>query len=196
MTFNILITGVGGQGTVLASRLIAAAAMKRGLDVRTTETIGMAQRGGSVVSHTRIGESIYSPLIPVGAAHAMLALEPAEALRSLRYLRADATMIVCDIAIKPAADMRSAELYDAGAVLNYLKTQITDTIVINGRPLKERSAKTFNVALLGAAVERGIFPFAPEAMLEAISEMPRFKDENITAFENGRRTYDASIGKH
>ena len=72
MTKNVLLCGVGGQGTVLASRLIALAAMEKGMEARGAETIGMAQRGGSVVSHVRIGEEIYSPLIPHGGADVRL----------------------------------------------------------------------------------------------------------------------------
>ena len=86
MKVNIMIAGVGGQGTVLASKLIAAAAMKQGFDVRTTETIGMAQRGGGVVSHIRMGENIFSPLIPPGKADVLIAFEPAEAVRQLPFL--------------------------------------------------------------------------------------------------------------
>ena len=83
---NLLIAGVGGQGTVLASKLIAAAAMNKGLDVRTTETIGMAQRGGSVVSHVRMGRNVHSPLIRPKRAQAIIGFEPAEAVRILHYL--------------------------------------------------------------------------------------------------------------
>ena len=184
MTYNILITGVGGQGTVLASRLIAAAAMKRGMDVRTTETIGMAQRGGSVVSHTRIGDSIYSPLIPVGAAHIMIALEPSEALRNLHYLSPKGLLVVCDIAIKSIADPDGA-MYDADAVINYFKANAHRTVVVNGKPLKEKSPKTLNVALLGAAAACGGFPFDSQALLDVISEMPRFAEMNKTAFTDG-----------
>ncbi|MCL2267332.1 MAG: 2-oxoacid:acceptor oxidoreductase family protein, partial [Treponema sp.] len=86
MTFNCIIAGVGGQGTVLASKLIAAAAMKKGFDARTTETIGMAQRGGSVFGHIRIGDNIFSPLVPLGKADAIIAFEPSEAVRQLPYL--------------------------------------------------------------------------------------------------------------
>ena len=88
MNKNCLLCGVGGQGVVLASKLIAFAAMRQGKSVRTAETIGMAQRGGSVVSHVRIGEEIYSPQIPLKSADLILAFEPAEAVRSLPYLKA------------------------------------------------------------------------------------------------------------
>ena len=83
MRKNVLVCGVGGQGTVLASRLIALAAMEKGMEARGAETIGMAQRGGSVVSHVRIGEEIHSPLIPYKAADVIIGFEPAEAVRCL-----------------------------------------------------------------------------------------------------------------
>ena len=84
---NILLTGVGGQGTVLAAKVLAQAALEKGWQVRTAETIGMAQRGGSVVSHVRYGSQIETPLIPEHSADVMIAFEPAEAVRCLRYLR-------------------------------------------------------------------------------------------------------------
>ena len=87
MNKNCLLCGVGGQGVVLASKLIAYGAMEKGMFVRTSETIGMAQRGGSVVSHVRMGEEIHSPMIPKGCADVLLAFEPAEAVRNLSYLR-------------------------------------------------------------------------------------------------------------
>jgi len=190
MTVNILITGVGGQGTVLASRLIAAAAMRRGYDVRTAETIGMAQRGGSVVSHTRIGNNIHSPLIPMGKAHAMIALEPAEAYRNLDFLSPGGKLIVCDVPVMPAG----AASYDADAVADYLKSVIPNTVVIKGRAM-DISSKTLNVAMLGAAAESVVFPFETSALLEVISEM-RFKDENLRAFAEGGKKYATYIGKY
>jgi indolepyruvate ferredoxin oxidoreductase beta subunit len=194
MTFNCMIAGVGGQGTVLASKLIAAAAMKRGYDVRTTETIGMAQRGGSVVSHVRIGENMYSPLIPPGAAHALIAFEPAEAVRQLPYLRADGLLIVCDSAIKPVADPKAAP-YEAAAMIGYLTANVSKLVVIDGRRLMEQGAKTLNVALLGVAAHSGIFPFDADTLKEVIPEMlaRRFWDMNVQSFELGR-TYHEHIG--
>jgi indolepyruvate ferredoxin oxidoreductase beta subunit len=164
----------------LASKLIAAAAMKRGYDVRTTETIGMAQRGGSVVSHVRIGENIYSPLIPPGAAQALIAFEPAEAVRQLSYLCADGLMIVCDSAIKPVADPGAAP-YEAAAMIDYLRANVQKLSVIDGQQLMERCAKTLNVALLGIAVRSGIFPFNVDTLKEVIPEMlpQRFWDMTL-----------------
>jgi len=194
MTFNCMIAGVGGQGTVLASKLIAAAAMKHGFDVRTTETIGMAQRGGSVVSHVRIGEKMYSPLIPPGRADALIAFEPAEAVRQLPYLRPDGMLIVCDSAIKPVA--APGAVYEAAAMIDYLKANVRRLLVIDGRRLMEQCAKTLNVALLGAAAQSGVFPFDADTIKEVIPEMlnERFWEMNLQSFELGKGVCHEYIG--
>jgi indolepyruvate ferredoxin oxidoreductase beta subunit len=185
-TFNLMIAGVGGQGTVLASKLIAAAAMKKGYNVRTTETIGMAQRGGSVVSHVRIGENIFSPLIPLGKVHALIAFEPAEAVRQLPYLRKDGAVIVCDTAIKPAAGRQPCE-YEAEIMIDYLKKNTQKLTILDGRRLTEQNAKTLNVAILGAAAQSGILPFETETLKDVIPEtLPeRFWEMNLSSFKLG-----------
>jgi indolepyruvate ferredoxin oxidoreductase beta subunit len=94
VVINCILAGVGGQGTVLASKLIAQAAMDKGQNVRTAETIGMAQRGGCVVSHVRVGDEIFSPLIPKHTADIIIGFEPAEAVRCLSYLKKDGTVVV------------------------------------------------------------------------------------------------------
>lgn len=188
-TFNCMIAGVGGQGTVLASKLIAAAAMKKGLDVRTTETIGMAQRGGSVFGHIRIGDNIFSPLIPLRKANIIIAFEPAEAVRQLPYLCKDCNstkpplVVSCDAAIKPITGN-----YDVSEILNYLNKHAPRLIMLDGKRLTAQSAKTLNVALLGAAVQSKIFPFDAETMSDVLREtLPkRFLEMNLKAFELGR----------
>ena len=189
MTFNCMIAGVGGQGTVLASKLIAAAAMKCGYSVRTTETIGMAQRGGSVVSHVRIGDSIFSPLIPLNSADALIAFEPAEAVRQLAFSRRDKTVVlVCDSAIKPAVGL-DTDAYEAAAMIDYLKANTRKLVVIDGRQIMAHNAKTLNVALLGAAAKSNIFPFDAETLKEVLTEtLPeRFWEMNLKAFELGQK---------
>lgn len=188
--FNIMIAGVGGQGTVLASKLIAAAAMKKGSNVRTTETIGMAQRGGSVVSHVRIGEEIFSPLIPLGKADALIAFEPAEAVRQLPFLSEQGTLIVCDSTIKPVTNSWPAQAgeYKGADMIDYLKSNVPNLAVIDGKRLTLQNAKTLNVALLGAAAQRGVFPFDAETLKEVIPQMlpERFWEINLSSFELGR----------
>jgi indolepyruvate ferredoxin oxidoreductase alpha subunit len=184
-TFNIFIAGVGGQGTVLASKLISSAAMKRGLNARTTEFIGMAQRGGNVFGHVRLGEEIFSPFVPVGGADIMIAFEPAEAVRHLAYLSEQGTLIVCDSAVNPITGS-----YDANVILSYLKNNVKKLVIVRGQPIKESCAKTLNVALLGAAVQSGLLPFSADDLLGVISDMPRYKEENLASFELGRRMYN------
>jgi len=193
-TYNILIAGVGGQGTVLASRLIAAAALKRGFNVRTTETIGMAQRGGSVTGHTRIGDEVFSPLIPAGGADLMISFEPAEAVRNLHYLAGDGTLIVCDDAITPVTIALTGGTYEAETMTEYLRKNVTKAIILNGKPLKEQCGKTLNVALIGAAAQSGVFPFDIKALEETIAEMPKQKELNIASFETGRKVYSEHVG--
>ena len=174
MTFNYLIAGIGGQGTVLASKLLATAAMKCGYEARTAETIGMAQRGGSVVSHVRIGEGIYSPLIPLGGADILIGFDPAEAVRQLPYLSGQGKLISCD---------------GAPEMLEYIKTRKPEAVVIPSKPVRAQYAKMLNVALLGAAAQSADFPFSEEALLEVISEMPRYREENMASFELGKKLY-------
>ena len=107
MRKDIILCGVGGQGTVLASRLISAAAMARSIPVMSAETIGMAQRGGSVFSHLRMGEGIYSPMIARGEADLIIGFEPGEAVRLLPFLKPGGQMIVSDRAVMPAGNRLS-----------------------------------------------------------------------------------------
>lgn len=193
---NFILAGVGGQGTVLASKLLAAAAINNGLDVRTTETIGMAQRGGSVVSHIRMGNSIHSPLIPMGSADLLIAFEPAEGVRLSPYLKADGLMIVCDSPIMPVTSSLSQNSYKALEMIDYLKQYIEKLTVLNGKQLIIQcgGAKTLNVALLGAAAQSGVFPFKPEELIKAIKNiLPKhFVELNLNSFEIGRKIFDES----
>jgi indolepyruvate ferredoxin oxidoreductase beta subunit len=191
-----MIAGVGGQGTVLASKLIAAAAMRKGFDVRTTETIGMAQRGGCVVSHVRIGSNISSPLIPLGSADAIIAFEPAEAVRVMPYLKEAGVLILMDTAVKPVTSSLTGGSYQASDMIDYLKEHVKRLVVINGQQLLTRcgNAKTLNVALLGTAIESGVFPFGEQELEEAIKELlpQRFWEINLTSFEIGGRMYNGN----
>jgi indolepyruvate ferredoxin oxidoreductase beta subunit len=191
---NILIAGVGGQGTILASKLIAAAAMSKDFEVRTTETIGMAQRGGCVVSHIRMGSKINSPLISRKSAHAIIGFEPAEAVRILPYLSDDGLMIVCDTAMKPVTSSLKGDTYKGSDMIDYLKKNVKKLVVIDGEKLLKEcgNAKTLNVALLGTAVESGVFPFNADEMKNVLRDtLPqRFLEINLNSFEIGRRMYN------
>lgn len=170
MNRNCLLCGVGGQGVVLASRLIAYAAMEQGDFVRTTETIGMAQRGGSVVSHVRAGEEVHSPLIPAGGADVILAFEPGEAVRCLPYLKEGGLVITNSRIVKPVTASLGGSSYSGGEMLDYLKKKAGQVIVVDGDEICRRagSAKVLNVALLGAAAKSGALGISMDEMLEAV----------------------------
>ena len=116
MNKNIVLCGVGGQGTVLASKLISAAAMAEDLPVMSAETIGMAQRGGSVFSHLRIGDDIYSPMIAKGTADIILGFEPGETVRMLPYLKPDGQVIVSSREVMPVTASLTGGSY-SGAII-------------------------------------------------------------------------------
>lgn len=158
MIKNCLLCGVGGQGVVLASKLIAYAAMDKGLDVRTTETIGMSQRGGSVVSHVRMGRNINSPLIPQKCSDVIVAFEPAEAVRNMPYLKKGGAVIVNKKAVKPVTATLSETDYDGQEMLDYLKSQVESLYIIDGEDICRQagSPKVLNVALLGVAAGSGM----------------------------------------
>ncbi len=125
MRKDILICGVGGQGTVLASKILASAAMTEGHPVHSAETIGMAQRGGSVTSHVRIGGGAFSPLIPFGSADLLLAFEPAEAVRNLKYLKPDGIVITNTVPMMPVTESLRPSGYEGRTMTDYLRTRCT-----------------------------------------------------------------------
>ena len=149
---NILICGIGGQGVVYASKLLAKQALERGETVHTAETIGMAQRGGSVVSHVRIGGDCHSPLIPRGDADILIGLEPAEAVRSIAFLKPGGTVAVSNRGIAPTNDND----YDAAAMLDYLKTLPIELIIVDADNVRQRdgSYRNLNVELVNTIKNR------------------------------------------
>ena len=186
MKKDIMICGVGGQGTVLASKIIAASAMEEGSAVHSAETIGMAQRGGPVTSHVRIGEDAYSPLIPLGGADLLIAFEPSEAVRNLKYLKKDGFVIVNRVPMKPATS--DGEGYDGKAEIAYLQNKCR-CLVVDSDALCAPfgSSKFFNVAVLGAAARTGELGLSPETLGREIARIvpERFREKNLTAFAAG-----------
>ena len=190
---NCILAGVGGQGTVLASKLIAQTAMNKGMKVRTSETIGMSQRGGCVVSHVRLGEEVHSPLINFKAADFIIGFEPAEAVRNLPYLKEGGTVIVADNPVKPVTDSLSDTNYSGEEMITYLRENVKQLIVLNARQVIAEfgSAKVMNTALLGATAASGVLGFTIEDMEEAIHAKVRdkFVDMNIKALHFGAESF-------
>ena len=188
MSDSIVLCGVGGQGTILASKLLAAAAMSKGLPVKTAETIGMAQRGGSVFSHVRIGDGVASPLIGRGRADLIIAFEPAEAVRQLPYLREGGTVVVSTRPIIPVSATIGGPVYDLAAVMAYLREQVGEKLVVVDADAAAEalgSAKCLNVVLLGAAVRTRVLALTADVIRSAIAaRLPeRFHELNFRALD-------------
>ena len=187
MNKDIMICGVGGQGTVLASKIIAASAMEEGNVVHSAETIGMAQRGGPVTSHVRIGEKAFSPLIPIGGADLLIAFEPSEAVRNLKYLKKDGLVIVNSVPVMPVS-MAGVTDYDGRKEIEFLKTAARCVTVDSDHLCKPfGSSRFFNVAVLGVVAGTGELGIKPETIKDIIRKnVPeRFVDKNIAAFDFG-----------
>ena len=190
-TTNIILCGVGGQGTVLASKLTAAASMAKGLNVRSAETIGMAQRGGSVLSYLRIGECA-SPLINNGCADLIIGFEPAETVRALSYLREGGIVITSDRAMMPVTAALQGSDYEGSKMTDYLKSfeggRIGKLVIVNTDDAMRDlgSPKVMNMVLLGAAARGG---FLGEVTIDDIRQAlvkkvkPQFHELNFKALE-------------
>ena len=189
MNKNCLLCGVGGQGVVLASKLIASAALEKGMDVRTSETIGMSQRGGSVVSHVRMGQKIYSPMIPGHSADVLLAFEPAEAVRNLYYLNEGGVAIVNKKAVKPVTSALGQRSYDGEEMICYLRKRIERLYVVDGEDVCQRagSPKVLNVVLLGTALGSGVLDISVADMERQlkVTLKPQFTTMNLEALRMG-----------
>ena len=182
---NIVLAGVGGQGTVLASRILAEAAMQAGLPVRTAETIGMAQRGGSVFSCLRIGEGISTPLIGPGGADLILGFEPAEAVRMLPFLKPGGCVVTGTRPVVPVSAMIGGAPYDPAAMLAFLESHAGRLVKVDGdRALAEiGSDKVMNVLLLGVAAETGALGFGRDELWAALETVlpPKLHELNKKA---------------
>lgn len=189
MRYDILIAGVGGQGTVLASRLLAASAIEAGLFARTSETIGMAQRGGCVTSHVRIGSGNLSPIIPKGKANLLIGFEPSEAARNLERLACGGKCIVNTKIINPVTSSLDDSSYDGKGIIDHIRSLIPDCIFVDGYRLAERagSVKALNVTLLGVAYREGLLPFDRDNIETAIRTNMASKhvELNLKAFNIG-----------
>jgi len=183
---NVLIAGVGGQGVLFVSEILCTACMDLGYDVKKSEVHGMAQRGGSVVSHVRYGPKVYSPLIERGTAHVLLALEELEALRWVDYLRPDGVVIVNGQQIMPLPVAVGLEEYPR-KIMAKLNRKAERVVVVDGVRIARQAGnmRALNIALLGSlAVFLG---FRHSDLREIIkAKLPaKMLKANLTAFDNG-----------
>lgn len=191
---NIMLTGVGGQGTVLAAKVLAQAALSKGWQVRTAETIGMAQRGGSVISHVRMGnegEEVHAPLISRGSADLVIAFEPGEAARVLPFLAPGGVLVTARTAIQPVTASLSKEPYTSEGVLAGIREALEGTgvrfVAVDDAAIMERvgNRKALNTVLLGSALATGCLPLSAEDIKDALGACvkPRFIELNLAALD-------------
>ena len=193
MSVNIVLCGVGGQGTVLASKLSAAAAMSKGISVKSAETIGMAQRGGSVFSHLRIGDDAATPMIKSGEADLIIGFEPAETVRMLPFLKKGGAVITSNRPVMPVTAALKGSDYNGLEMVEYLKSleakgDISKLVIVDTEEASREvgSPKAVNMILLGAAARGG---FLGEINIEDIRAAmvkkvkPQFVEMNNRALE-------------
>ncbi|MGI5991501.1 MAG: indolepyruvate oxidoreductase subunit beta [Methanosarcina sp.] len=191
--FDLLITGVGGQGAILASDIIGKAAVTAGLSVRAAETHGMAQRGGSVVNHIRIGED-YGSMIPKKGADLMLALEPMEAVRYLEFLKDGGIIIVNTQPVVPVTV--TSGLAEYPEVLDILKVLSEKYVVkafnANELAFEAGNRLAMNVVMVGAV--SSYLPIPKESLVESVKALVPQKtiEVNLRAFEMGRQKVEES----
>ncbi|MFB3895089.1 MAG: indolepyruvate oxidoreductase subunit beta [bacterium] len=188
-TTSILFSGIGGQGIILASQLVAHLAFSLGFMVKESEVHGMAQRGGSVVSHVRFGKEVYSPLIPKGKADILVAMEELEGLRNIDYLKPTGRVILNTRQVVPSTSSTKTIPYPDNiakqlATLGYTVTSI-DAL---GIAQKLGNQKIENIILLGAL--SNYLPFPQEAWEKIITEAvpPKTVTLNLTGFNLGKPT--------
>lgn len=165
-TKNIMIVGVGGQGTLLTSRILGGITTDAGYDVKLSEVHGMAQRGGSVVTFVRYGEKVAEPIVEEGRADVVIAFEKLEALRYSHFLKKDGVLVVNDTRIEPITVVIGAAEYPENIIENLEKKYKVYTVDAMEEAKKIGNSKTFNIIVLGVAAQH--MDFSEEAWLKVI----------------------------
>ncbi|MDO3379943.1 indolepyruvate oxidoreductase subunit beta [Geoalkalibacter halelectricus] len=185
---NILLVGVGGQGILLASEILSEVLMLGGYDVKKAEVHGMAQRGGSVVSHVRYGEKVYSPIIPEGQADILFGFELLESYRYLPLLKTDGQVVASDLQIVPPGVALGKESYPEDVPAK-IKAAFPRSRIVNAMALAQQAGnmRTVNTVLLGALSNMMDIP--EEAWNQAMNNRvpAKFLEENLNAFALGRQ---------
>jgi indolepyruvate ferredoxin oxidoreductase beta subunit len=186
-TKSVMIVGVGGQGSLLASRLLGNVLLAQGYDVKVSEVHGMSQRGGSVVTYVKYGDKVYSPVIEKGEADAVISFELLEAARCLPYLKKGGHLITSTQQIDPMPVITGAAEYPANLV-DKIKAAGADIVAVDALSLAEEAgtAKASNVVLMGVLASRMDYP--EELWQKALEQCvpPKFLELNKKAFELGK----------
>jgi indolepyruvate ferredoxin oxidoreductase beta subunit len=198
--FNILITGVGGQGVILMSELLGKAAVADRLKVRGSEILGMAVRGGSVTSAIRIGEDVYGPLIPTGKCHALVGMEPSETLRNIAYLSKSSLVIVnTTVTIPFTVSIGESSYPSLETVLEKLNKAAEKVIQLNAAKLAKEAGSllTTNIIMLGALFGTDQLPIKIATIKKTIEERfpAKVAPVNIKAFDLGYESCRRALKK-
>lgn len=187
MVKSIILVGVGGQGTILASKLLTLGLMEAGYDVKMSEIHGMSQRGGSVSSQVRYGESVQSAVIELGGADILVAFEKMEAMRWLKYLKPSGKAIINDYAIQSMPMLSGKAVYPEG-ILEELQALVPTTVIDAANHAQELgNPKVMNVILLGTIIKAmGLEAIDWRKLIEA-EVKPQFIEMNVKALELGMR---------
>jgi indolepyruvate ferredoxin oxidoreductase, beta subunit len=196
MSYNIFLCGVGGQGLVLLTNVIGSACAKSGLKAVTGEMYGLSQRSGSVFVHLRIGENVYSPLIPYGSADLLLSLEAIEGLRYLEFLKKDGVILLNNRIVHPPIETsklvtdKETKYVTIEEIVAQLQTWTSHIALVNALDLAKLAGNAIaeNSVFLGCLSAIKAFPVEEKAILESISEAVPKKtvEQNINAFKLGK----------
>ncbi len=186
---NFMITGVGGQGTILSSDILAAVGVRAGYDVKKSDILGLAVRGGSVLGHVRWGETVHSPIVPEGRVDYLVAFEVLEGLRRLEQVRVGGTVLLNQQEIHPASVSSGLAEYPSEDTVQAALEATTENVYrVPGLEMAQGvgNAKVLNVVLLGAL--SGLLPLESEMWQEVLRERvpERFTEVNLEAFRSGR----------
>jgi indolepyruvate ferredoxin oxidoreductase beta subunit len=187
---NIIISGIGGQGNVRSAQILGAAAVKAGLRARISDVFGIAQRGGPVLSHVRIGNEIYGSMVSSHGADVVVGLEPMEALRGVaQFLRPGGTAIISMRPVPPVeVNIGKAPYPDMDALLRTIRKAASKTITLDASKIAEDMGIPIaaNIVMLGVLAGSGLLPFDSKILVESIKEnIPRSLEQNLKAFDAG-----------
>ena len=190
-TTNLLLAGVGGQGVILASYLLSQVALDAGFDIKQSEVHGMAQRGGSVVSHLRFGEVVYSPLVTAGTADILLSFEPLEALRYVHWLKPEGTLIYNTVQVNPSTVASGLATYPQD-IQERIAASHAQVVGLNAVAIATRAgtSRATNLVLLGALSPHLPFTAAQWDTVLRRELAPAILEVNLRAFELGREAAD------
>lgn len=188
--FNIVLAGVGGQGTLLAAEVLGAAAVVDGLNVRVSEIHGMAQRGGAVVSDVRIGEKVSAPTVMEGQADVLLGFEPMETLRSLKYASEKTFVVMSDQKIRPTElAAKNVEYLAMEEIIGRIRVFTKRVVVVQALRLAKQAGNrlTQNIVMIGASAAAAPLPVKVDSLVKAIEELvpARYANVNRKAFMLG-----------